>query len=155
MSDERGISTKAVFLGVVTDVGVSLVGGTALGVVLGIALLAQGVAPDELDERMQEPDVLVPGLLFGLAATAFVGFVAGRVAGRSEVLHGGLVGVVGIPLGLVFAAGYPLWFNLAGFAGVIPCALLGGGLAAIRRRPSPGSTDETQSDGADPGADEW
>jgi hypothetical protein len=52
-------------------------------------------------------------------------------------MHGALVGVLGIGVGIVlvlpFLASFPLWYHITSFAGIIPVAMLGGGLASLAR----------------------
>jgi hypothetical protein len=150
MWNERGISPKAVLFGFLADIGSSLVGSCIIGGVIGVILVARGASPDEVNAQSQEPIVLVLSLALGLACTVLGGYVAGRVAGRSEVLHGGLVGALGAVLGLAFVGLYPLWFNVAALVSVIPFAMLGGSLAAVRRGSAPQAADEPRDEHAEP-----
>lgn len=151
MSDEQKVNRKAVLFGVLTDICSTFIAGVAIGVGASVVLVAQGASPEEIDEQMKEPNFLILSLVVGLICTALGGFVAGYAAGRYQVLHGCLVGASGAVIGLAFAAGHPLWFNVAAFASVIPCGALGGGLAAVVRRPAPRSAEPedepTKSDG--------
>jgi hypothetical protein len=138
MTDRRGISIKALALGVATDIAGSAIGAAALGVILGGVLVAQGVPEDELAGRLQGPMVLISGLLIGFGFTMLGGFVAGRVSRTSPVVHGGLVGLVAIVLGLPFWTWSPLWVNVLCLLGLVPFGMLGGYAAgADRRAPSP------------------
>ena len=130
MSESQGISVKAVLVGILADVIVSFM----VGVAIGVALVAQGTPPHAVGERMLEPMGLVLSLVVGLTTTVFGGFVAGRVAGHSEVFHGGLLGALGILLGALFMGSYPLWFNAAVIGSTIPCAMFGGWLAVSPRK---------------------
>jgi hypothetical protein len=156
MSGERRINSRAVFLGVVADIGSSFAVGAVLSVAIAVVLLPQGVAPQELMERMQDPVVLIVSMVLGFCCTVFGGFVAGRVAGRSEVAHAGLVGVIGLLFGLLFIGSFPLWYNVVAFGGTVPFALLGGCLATIgRARTRRGSDNEPGDDGAEPDDSGW
>ena len=77
MTDNREISIKALVLGVLTDIGCSLIVGFALS-----------------------PMVLVPSMIIGFGFTILGGFVAGRVSKKSEVIHGGIVGFIAV-IGIV------------------------------------------------------
>jgi hypothetical protein len=130
MSKAQGISVGAVVVGFLADI----IGTFAGGVVIGIALVAQGIPPHAVTEQMREPMGLALSLVLGLGSTVFGGFIAGRVAGHSEVFHGGLVGALGLLVGVLFVSQYPLWFNAVCFGGAVPCAMLGGWLAASPRK---------------------
>ena len=116
----KGIKLKAVLFGALTDVGGSLALGSIFGVVFGIALAAQGVPPSEIELRQQSLAFLIPSLVIGFGATVVGGYVAGHVARKSEILHGGIVGAVGIPFGILFATSLPLWYNVISIVGVVP-----------------------------------
>ena len=148
MSEKREVSLKAVFLGLVVDIVGTVVVGLVLGALLGMYLISQGVAPDELSAQLEDPGYIVPGLVVGLSVTVLGGFIAGRVAGRSEVLHGGLVGMLGVVLGFPLMVFYPEWYDAVSLITIIPCGMLGGRLAALGRKTTEGSADE-------PRAREW
>lgn len=126
MSEGQGIRVTAVVVGFLADV----IGTIALGAVVGVVLVAQGTPPHRIAERMWEPTGLALGLVLGMMGTAFGGFIAGSMAGRSAVFHGGLVGALGVVLSLLFASHYPMWYNAACLGGGVPVAMFGGWLAA-------------------------
>jgi len=126
MTDKGGIRIKAIVLGFVTDLGGSLVVGIGYGVVLGISMAVKGIPPEEIATLLQGPITLIPGLVFGFGFTLLGGYVAGRIAKHSEILHGGIVGLIGILLGVLFCGSLPLWYNIISFAGVVPVGMLGG-----------------------------
>jgi hypothetical protein len=57
------------------------------------------------------------------------GYIAARVARKEIYLNSGIIGILGIVLGVMLAARYPIWFNVSGFLTVVPAALAGGHLA--------------------------
>lgn len=132
MTDNRGINIKALVLGAVTDISGSLVVATILGVVMGIALAAQGIPQSEIEARAQGM-VLIPSLLIGFGFTVLGGFVAGRVSKSYEVMHGGIVGCIGLFFGFLFWAASPLWLIIASLVGTVPMGMLGGRIAATTR----------------------
>jgi hypothetical protein len=129
MTDNRGINIKALVLGVLTDVGGSLIVGSALAVIISIILVAQGVPENKLDAHLQGPIILVLSLIIGFGFTILGGFVAGRVSRKSEMMHGGIVGFIGLFFGLLFWASLPLWYNVLSLLAVVPLGMLGGRLA--------------------------
>jgi hypothetical protein len=103
---------------------------------MGGVLAARGVPEDELDARLQGPIYLVSSLIFGLGLTVLGGLVAGRVAQKSEVMHGGLVGGVCLILSLLlwpFLSRLPSWYYAASLLGVVPFGMLGGRLVSVHR----------------------
>jgi hypothetical protein len=133
MTQSKRISLKALLLGFLTDIGGSLVCGIGLGIVWGIALAARGVPANQIAAHFQGMAFFVTSLVLGFGFTVLGGYVAGRVAKRSEMLHGGIVGGIGIVFGILFAAALPLWCTIVSSAGVVPFGMVGGFLA--RQRP--------------------
>lgn len=132
MEDKR-ISVKALVLGIVTDLVGSLIAGVIVGVVAAIAL--HGGAHKEIAARLRELPFLISSLILGFGFTALGGFVAGRVAKRSEMLHGGIVGGVQLLIGILIASpSFPAWYLIVSLAGVIPAGMLGGKIAHATRR---------------------
>jgi hypothetical protein len=128
---KRRSTLWAVFLGVVTDIGGSIVAG----IVLMLLLPAVGV-PVPGTEPSAPP---APGegflwfsLLVGLCFTALGGYVSARVANNREYYHALLVGVASLLIGELMIAfgneGYPLAQRLIGDLLVMPAALVGGHL---------------------------
>ena len=143
MTDNRRINIKAVGLGVLTDVGGSLVLGLMFGVVMVVALAVQGVPQNGVSVRLQEPIFLIPGMIFGFGFTLLGGFVAGRIAKQKQVLHGAIVGAISLLFGLPFWTSIPMWYNLLALAGGIPLGMLGGYIA----RPSRKKDENVQQSG--------
>jgi hypothetical protein len=52
MADIKDIKVKAVALGVLTDLGGTLVGGSAFGIISGLVFVFQGFSPNELMESL-------------------------------------------------------------------------------------------------------
>jgi hypothetical protein len=123
------IKFKAVIVGAIVDNGGTLLFMT----ILASALVSTGLSADEVMSRMKSTSGLLLGLIIGLGFTVLGGYFAGRLAGRAEVLNGALVAVVGMIISLIFQEGSPVWFDMAGFAGMLPAGIAGGYLAQKRR----------------------
>jgi len=124
------IKFKAVIVGVVVDNAGTLLLMTALA----SALVSTGFSEDEVMGRMKSTSGLLLGLIVGLSCTVLGGFFAGRLARRAEVLHGALVAVAGMIIAWIFReSGTPLWFDIAGFAAMLPAGVAGGHLAQKHR----------------------
>lgn len=125
------ISIKAVTVGAVLDNATTLF----LMTFLAAALVSTGLSEDEVMTRMKSTNGLLLGLIIGLGCTGLGAYVAGRIAKQSEVLHGGLVAVIGMIFAFIFReGGVPAWFDILGFAAMLPAGMGGGYIAEARRR---------------------
>jgi len=134
MADKRRIDIKAVALGVLTDTGGSLVIGAILAVVTVVVLGMNGTPKNEIEVYLHSSIVLILGMVIGFALTVLGGFVAGRVSKKFEVLHGGIVGFIGILFGVLFWTTLPLWYIVVSLIGIVPLGMLGGRIAEVSRK---------------------
>ena len=124
------IKFKAVIVGAIVDNAGTLL----LMTILATALVSTGLSEDEVMGRMRSTSGLLLGLIVGLSFTVLGAYFAGRMAGRAEVMHGVLVAVLGMVVALIFReGGVPVWFDISGFAGMLPAGMAGGYLAQKRR----------------------
>jgi hypothetical protein len=127
------IKLKAVIVGTIVDNAGTLL----LMTTLAALLVSTGLTEDEVMGRLKSTNGLLLGLIVGLGCTVLGGYFAGRMARRAEVLHGALVAVIGMVIALIFReSGDPVWFDIAGFAGMLPAGMAGGYLA-LRHRAGP------------------
>jgi hypothetical protein len=165
MSDSQAISIKAVAFGLLVDIvgtiSVAITGMIVLGVVWG----AQGVKPQDVEAKAeqlsQDVSFLLIAAAIGTGFTILGGYVAGRVCRTGPVLHGALVGLVGILLGLVLFVAFPTemqkgpeWYTVGSFLVPIPAGAFGGYLANLHRpKPRPagreGWADDPYADDRD------
>jgi hypothetical protein len=117
---------KAILIGVCVDTFGTLIVATALF----SAMAAAGIPEAEINIRLHGMSGLSLMMILGLCFTVIGGYVAGRTAGRVEILHGAIVAGIGLVLGLFFREpGLPLWYEAAGFAAMIPAGVAGGYIA--------------------------
>jgi len=98
---------------------------------------AEALDKEAIDALSRSPGFLLASLCVGLGCTAAGAYVGARRAGCHFVRHGVWIGVCAALIGL---ACYPtpeasrplppLWFDLAGYALLLPAGALGGGIAA-------------------------
>jgi hypothetical protein len=139
-----GLRPGAILIGVVVDNLATLVASSLL-----ISLFAAGLAgehgaelPDEaLEALLASPEFLLASLIVGLLCTALGAFVGASRAACFCVRHGAWIAVGSAIVALVFYAGQgpggsrpPLWFDLLGFALMLPAGALGGLVAHYRLR---------------------
>jgi hypothetical protein len=126
MLQMRKLKFKAILSGVFADTVGTLVVATALF----FAMAAAGIPEYEIAARMRGISGLMLMLIIGLGCTLIGGYVAGRTAGQSEILHGAIVAGIGLVLGLFFReSGLPLWYETVSFAAMVPIGMAGGSLA--------------------------
>jgi hypothetical protein len=137
MADKRRIiDIKAVALGVLTDTGGSLVIGAILAVIIVVGLAMNGIPKNQIEAYLHGPIVLILGMVIGFAFTILGGFVAGRVSKKFEILHGGIVGFIGILFGVLFWTTLPMWYIIVSLVGVVPLGMLCGRIAEVSRNRS-------------------
>jgi hypothetical protein len=126
------VKLKAVIAGALVDNLVTLF----IMLLLMTAMSSTGISEDEVVSRMKSPSGLLLGLIIGLGCTGLGGYVAGRMAQRSEIVHGALVAGIGMVLALFWReSGLPNWYDIIGFAGMLPAGMVGGRMAWSRRAP--------------------
>src|SRR5271166_3613421 len=104
---------KAIFFGVLTDLG--------LTVIASVVLFLVGIGSTN-------PALYAWSLILGLAAVCGGGYVTARSGPTSKMFNSGLYGVVEVLIGIavaLFSPLIPLWFHIASFILVLPAALLG------------------------------
>jgi putative membrane protein (TIGR04086 family) len=99
--------------------------------ILGIALGIMDITEYEINTQIKT----ITNIILALGFTFLGGYIAGRIAKHSEVLHGGLVGAVGIIIGfiIIVAMSSPIrWPEIVCFVGIIPIGMGGGCVARTR-----------------------
>jgi len=122
----RDVKFKAIFWGVLVDT----IGTLLVASALFIAMAAAGIPEAEIKLRIRGFSGLSLMLILGLGFTLIGGYVAGRMAGRMEILHGAIVAGIGLVLGLFFREpSLPLWYEVISFAAMVPIGVAGGYIA--------------------------
>ena len=84
------------------------------------------LSSSEIDADLREGiGFLSAALVIDFGCFSAAGFVAAHIARRAELLHAGIVGVIGALLSFLVSAGLPLWFNVVSIFLVIPSSVLG------------------------------
>ncbi len=134
------INFLAIFWGVLTAVGLSLLAGLALGfVTIWEIQVKEKRDPDSLGEQEWEnlmfanPVTVLGLVIVSLLIAALSGYVAARFAPQAPYLHAGIVGAIGLGLGVVSEwrrPTLPVWAFFLSAVGTIPFSLLGGWIFA-------------------------
>lgn len=134
------INIKAVVLGTLLLLALSIVAGVVLVSLQGALLAMEGQSEEQimqaLTELADDDGYLVWSMVLGALACVLGGFVAARMAAAYPYFNGLAVGVLGTLAGLAFWSELPLWFNLAGIFITPACCVLGAHLAVLRVRAS-------------------
>ena len=76
-------------------------------------------------------------VVLGALCSVFGGYAAGRVAGFRETLHGLIVGigdiVIGVTAVIYFATPLPFWYTAVSILSIVPATTLGGYRAGCSR----------------------
>jgi len=126
---ERRIDWLAVAIGALADTLGTIAFSSLYGVAAAFVAEAQHLSTSEMEARLQRPAVIIALMVIGLSFTVLGGYVAGKVSKVRQVLHGGIVGSVGIIFALLSWGSAPLWYNIAALVTVVPCGMLGGRIA--------------------------
>ncbi len=138
MSAKHGIKIVPIIVGVLTQ----SVGTVATAMVLVVSLAASGLQDYEILPRMHSFSGLMLNLIATLGFTAVGGYFAGQMARQSPLLHGGVVGAIGLMLMLLCReGGLPLWYDILSLGGMIPAGAIGGLVAGQSHGPDGSDTD--------------
>jgi ABC-type multidrug transport system permease subunit len=133
----KKINIKAVIIGTLVDIGSSIAFGVAIGIVVGIIYASSNGSMEGFEEySVTNVTLLTTYLIVGLACVSLGGYVAGKIAKENETVNALAVGVIAILLGILFTSYYPVWFNAASFALILPFAYFGGILSSRAKQPN-------------------
>ena len=137
------INLKAVVLGSLLLLALSIVAGVLLVSLQGVLMAMEGQSEEQIVQALadlaDDDGYLVWSMVLGSLASVLAGHVAARIAGAAYPYFNGLaVGVVGTLVGFAFWSELPLWFNLAGIFVTPACCVLGAHLAVLRANAAVG-----------------
>ena len=134
LPSKPGSPFKAVAMGLLVDIGGSLIGTIILAVLYGIALGAAGAKREEIAAAMQASATdswfFYASTFVGLGFSVLGGYVCARIARRSEVKLGAILAALSAIAGLAFAGdgvelGTLLSLTLLGIGAILVGARLG------------------------------
>lgn len=138
--DERfGSSVKAILLGLVVDIGGTVVAGTVLAIGWGVALGASGATGEEINRFFRESSTFMwVNLCVGLGFTGLGAYVAARIANRAEYRFALMLGLCSLAIGelmlrMMASGEYPEWARLVSNLLILPVAFLGGHLRVLQK----------------------
>jgi len=125
------INIKAIVLGAMFD----NIGYLFFTAIIGIALGITGISENEINTQVGSPIGSITNILLAFGFTFFGVYIAGRITKHSEVLHGGIVGAIGLILGFIImvAMYFPIhWPQIVSFVGIVPIGMTGGYFSKTR-----------------------
>ena len=137
----RRFDWMAIVIGALTDTIGTIFFMSLYGVIAAFVSDAQHLPSSEMEARLQRPAVTIALMIVGLGFTVLGGYVAGKISKIRQVMHGGIVGVVGIVLTLLSWGSAPLWYDIAALATVVPCGMLGGRIAETAQAGNSGLSE--------------
>jgi hypothetical protein len=134
-------SIRAIAVGVAVIVGGSLVMTTIIGIVPIIGMiLRHDSGPAIVAKLTGSFELVLLCAMGGWLMNIFGGYIAGMRAGQQWIGHGFWTGAFAAPLSLAVIAllgdSGPLWLTVTSMVLIVPCATLGGWLAAPARNAS-------------------
>jgi hypothetical protein len=97
------ISIKGILVGTLFDLGATFVFSIVVGVYLGV----QTGNVEAAVQMASSGGWLLFGIIFGCVVTVIAGYLAARIAGRGELLNGGVCAVLTMIIGLLMSMGQP------------------------------------------------
>lgn len=129
-----GSPVKAVTLGLVADLGGTVVATILLGIAYGIVMGAMGVSAEEIEAATTnmptDSGLFYLATLAGLACSALGGYVCARIARRSELKLGAILAAISAGIGLAIGGdpgrlGMLISLTILGIAAVLAGANMG------------------------------
>lgn len=142
---------KAIIVGLLVDLGGSTAVGIALGIVVAVIGVSQGItSPEDLRDLGANVHLKAIGLIGTTLSTCLGGFAAARMSRPHGVRNAVAVGVLSLALGIVLALAMPgltpKWKVIAGLILTLPAAFVGGRLGNRNAQPSPPAHPEGHPD---------
>ncbi len=140
-ADAGALSAKAIFRGVVIGAGGAMVLSTIIGVTAVLGMAGQGISTSTIVGELRSEWDMRGFLVAAELLTAMLGGYAAAVTARGSELRHALftgAGTLGVSLLIAAICGSPMpaWVAAVSLTLVVPCATLGGYLAAPRCEPA-------------------
>ena len=125
---------KAIIVGLLVDIGGSVVVGIVLGIVVGIIAVARGsTSPEALVALRANVYLKAIGLVGTTLSTGLGGYLAARMSRPNGLKNALVVGTISLILGIALALTMPgitpKWKLIAGLLLTLPAASVGGWIA--------------------------
>jgi hypothetical protein len=135
-----GSAFKAVTLGLLVDIGGTMLTSVALGIAYGATLAASGMNRGEIEAALanisEDSLISIAGSLIGMGFSVLGGFVCARISRRQDYRLGSVLGTMSAGLGFAMGLGQvEAGWNLALALTTFGAVLLGTRLGMRTRSP--------------------
>jgi hypothetical protein len=135
---EKGSPLKAIIIGLVVDIGGSLVAAFILAIAYSVLLASRGWPPEEIEHHLTNLDLYstfsVVTMIVGGSMTVLGGYVCARIVNYSEYKFALVFGFISAAFGHFASESYHSTLdNLALGILTLGCALLGAWLRVIQK----------------------
>lgn len=118
--------------GLVIAIVITLIFDMIIGVV-GLTIFAGEMTEEAMLAIEKQTNFLLYALVAGILSTTLGGYVSARYGVLAPYKNSAVFGVIGVLFSLLLATFDPMWFDIFGFLTVIPAAMFGGYLVAIKK----------------------
>lgn len=134
---EPGSLPKAVAIGVVIDVGGTLIVGVGAAIIYGLVLGARGLSEEAIASAFKELDPWSAFGLFtsflGMLVSGFAGYNCARIANRPDYLAPGILAMISCAFGAALSADLYAQIELLVLSALTVVAVLGGASMHVRQ----------------------
>lgn len=118
--------------GLVIAIVITLILNIVIGVV-GLTIFAEGMTEESMLAIEKQTNFLLYALVTGVLSTVLGGYISARYGVLAPYKNSAVFGIIGILFGLLLATFDPVWFDVVGLLSVIPAAMIGGYLVAMKQ----------------------
>ena len=139
---KKGSPVKAIAIGLVVDIGGSLISAFTLAIAYSVLLASRGLSPEEIEHHLINPDpysafsIIV--MVVGGCMTVLGGYVCARIVNFSEYKFTFIFGFISAAFGHIASESYYTTLdNIALGILTLGCALLGAWLRVVQKANKP------------------
>ena len=135
---KKGSPVKAIVIGVVVDIGGSIVLGIILVMIYSVLLASEGLSPKEIEYQLTNLDphstFSIISMIVGGLVTVFAGYLCARIANYSEYKFTFILGCISAAFGLMVGEShFSTLDNIFLSILTLLCALLGAWLHVVKK----------------------
>ena len=135
---KKGSPVKAITIGVVVDIGGTIVLGIILVMIYSVLLASEGLSPEEIEDQLMNLDphstFSIISMILGGLVTVLAGFLCARIVNYSEYKFTFILGAISAAFGLVVGESqYSSVDNLFLSILTVMCALFGAWLHVAKK----------------------
>jgi hypothetical protein len=135
---KKGSPVKAIIIGVVVDMGGTIVLGIILVMIYSVLLASEGMSPEEIEYQLINLDphstFSIISMIIGGLVTVFAGYLCASIVNYSEYKFTFILGSISAAFGLIVGEShYSTLDNIFLSILTVMCALLGAWLYVVKK----------------------